>query len=58
MHTVWPAHAMGLSDDRGTLERGKLADFTVFSGNPLTSSTMQELEILATFVGGKETYAK
>ncbi|MCR9248350.1 MAG: amidohydrolase family protein [bacterium] len=32
--TIWPARAFQLDDRIGTLEKGKDADFVVFSGNP------------------------
>ncbi|UBH04653.1 amidohydrolase [Leucobacter sp. Psy1] len=55
-HTVWAARATGLLADRGTLERGKLADFTVFSASPLTASRIDALDIVATVVGGQFTH--
>lgn len=55
-HTEWAARATGLIRDRGTLERGKLADFTVFSDSPITSPNIAALEIVATIVGGELSY--
>lgn len=55
-HTEWAARATGQIRDKGTLERGKLADFTVFSGSPLTAESIAELDIMATVLGGKLSY--
>lgn len=52
-HTVWAATATGQIADKGTLERGKLADFTVFSASPLSGPDLGELEIVATVLGGR-----
>ncbi|UOQ57416.1 amidohydrolase [Leucobacter allii] len=51
-HTEWAARATGQIADKGTLERGKLADLTVFSASPLTAPRIDELEIVATVLGG------
>lgn len=55
-HTEWAAKATGLYADRGSLERGKLADLTVFSASPITASNIAELDIVATLVGGELSY--
>nr|WP_254259419.1 amidohydrolase [Leucobacter chinensis] len=55
-YTEWAAIASGQGADRGTLEPGKLADFTAFSASPLTAANMNDLEIVATFVGGAATF--
>ena len=52
-YTQWAATATGQIADKGTLERGKLADFTVFSQSPLTAENISELDIVATVVGGE-----
>lgn len=55
-HTEWAACATGQIDDKGTLERGKLADFAVFTKSPLTASKVTDIDVVATIVGGKLTY--
>ena len=55
-HTEWAARATGQFADKGTLERGKLADFTVFSASPLTAPNLAELGIVATVLGGALSY--
>ncbi|TDP93463.1 hypothetical protein EDF62_1442 [Leucobacter luti] len=55
-HTEWAARATGQLAAKGTLERGKLADFTVFSGSPLTAPSIADLDIVATVVGGELSY--
>jgi predicted amidohydrolase YtcJ len=54
MFTLWPAYASFREKDLGTIESGKIADFTGFSGDIMT---IPEAEILAvepaiTVVGG------
>jgi len=34
--TLWPAEALGVADDYGSVEVGKVGDFLVVRGNPLT----------------------
>lgn len=38
--TLWPAHALGIEDDYGSVEVGKVGDFLVIDGNPLTNIAM------------------
>ncbi len=60
MFTLWPAYASFREKDLGTIEPGKLADFTGFTGDIMT---IPESEILAvdpsiTVVGGAVTYRR
>jgi len=51
-YTEWAAIATGTIDSRGTLARGKLADFVVLSGSPLAAADIGTLDIIATVVDG------
>ena len=60
MFTIWPAYAAFQERDRGTIEVGKQADFTVFDKDIMT---IPEKEILSasavmTMVGGRIVYQK
>ncbi len=60
MFTLWPAYASFREDDLGTIEVGKLADFTAFDEDILT---IPEIDILTvepvlTVVGGAVTYQR
>ncbi len=52
--TVDAAWQIGLEDQIGTLEAGKLADFIIADQNPLATadSLLQEIQVLETYVGG------
>ncbi|WP_411731778.1 amidohydrolase [Paeniglutamicibacter sp.] len=58
LYTVNAAKATGLFADRGSLARGKLADFVVLSESPLRATDIAALQVLGTFVGGKASYAR
>jgi predicted amidohydrolase YtcJ len=55
-YTTGAAEATGTSGVKGSLTPGKLADFTVLSGSPLSAGDIAELEVLATAVGGSFTF--
>lgn len=57
-YTEWSAQANGQLSERGTLSRGKLADVAVLSGDPLTAADLNELDVVATFVGGQCTHRR
>ncbi|MBW8853686.1 MAG: amidohydrolase [Bradyrhizobium sp.] len=58
LDTINFAKMIGESDRRGSIERGKLADFAVLTDNFLTVPVEKILDMraLATYVGGKEVY--
>ena len=51
MFTRWPAYASFMEDELGTVEVGKLADFSVFSGS-LTDGAAMDAEPVMTVVDG------
>lgn len=59
-YTTAPAYACRTQKERGTLEVGKWADFTVLSANPLTTSLeeWEQVQVEATFVAGECHYGK
>jgi predicted amidohydrolase YtcJ len=57
-YTAGAAAATGTAHAKGTLTPGKLADFTVLSGSPLTAPDITALRVLATAVGGTFTYGE
>ncbi len=60
MFTIWPAYASFREDILGTVEVGKLADFTVFNKDIMTIdvSEIMNSENVMTIVNGKITYQK
>jgi len=59
MFTIWPAIASFQEDVKGTIEKGKLADFTVFNKNLMTIPDHEILESknILTIVGGREVFS-
>ncbi len=57
-YTEWAARATGALAEKGTLRTGKLADFAVLSGSPLTAPDISKLSVLATVAGGEFTYSQ
>lgn len=55
-YTSEAAAATGTAHAKGTLAPGKLADFTVLSGSPLTAPDIAALRVVATAVGGAFTH--
>lgn len=58
MFTIWPAYAAFQENDLGTIEVGKLADFTVFSADIMTipEAEILDLEVVMTVVDGEVVY--
>jgi predicted amidohydrolase YtcJ len=59
-YTAAPAYATRTHRERGTLEVGKLADFTLLSANPLQTpiEEWERVQVEATFVGGECLYGE
>src|SRR5437868_492463 len=60
MFTIWPAFAAFEEKDKGTIEVGKLADFTVLSQDVMKIPEMEILETRneMTVIGGEIIYAR
>jgi predicted amidohydrolase YtcJ len=58
MFTLWPAQAAFEESSKGSIEVGKLADFTVFSGDIMTMplASIPKVKVLMTVVGGEVAY--
>lgn len=58
MFTIWPAHGAFQENDRGSVEVGKYADFTVFDRDFMTVDPQDILSAqnVMTIVGGQITY--
>ena len=60
MLTIWPAHGAFHENERGSIETGKLADFTVFDRDLLTVPEQEILQAQVdyTIVGGRISYRR
>jgi predicted amidohydrolase YtcJ len=60
MFTIWAAEAGFIENSRGSIEPGKLADFVVLSGDPLTASkdALPKIEVDLTILDGKVVYER
>ncbi len=60
MFTIWPAYASFRESDLGTIEKGKLADFTGFTGDIMTIPEAEILKVqpAITVVGGKIVFKR
>jgi predicted amidohydrolase YtcJ len=58
MWTIWGARSLGLEDERGSIEPGKLADMAVLSDDLLTiaPARIDTIRVLQTVVGGEVVY--
>jgi len=58
MLSVWPAYAAFQEQERGSIRVGKLADFTVFSGDIMTIPEPEILKthLVMTIIGGEIVY--
>ena len=60
MFTIWGSYAVFEEDIKGSIEVGKLADFTIFSKDimKIPEEEIMSSEIVSTIVGGKVVYSK
>jgi predicted amidohydrolase YtcJ len=58
--TIWGAYAMFGENDRGSLEKGKYADFAVIDRDYMIcpASEIKDIEVLTTVLGGEVVYQK
>ena len=60
MFTIWASYAVFEEDIKGSIEVGKLADFTIFSKDlmEIPEEEIMASEVVSTIVGGKVVYSK
>ena len=60
MFTIWASYAVFEEDIKGSIEVGKLADFTIFSKDIMVipEEEIMTTEVIKTIVGGKIVYSK
>jgi predicted amidohydrolase YtcJ len=60
MITLWGAEQFGEQAMKGSIKEGKLADFVVLSGNPLTvdPATINQIQVLETIKEGETVWAR
>jgi predicted amidohydrolase YtcJ len=58
--TIWAARSNFEETEKGSLEKGKLADFIILDRDLMTVAPTEVLQttVLATFIGGKKVYGK
>lgn len=58
--TIWAAKANFEDHEKGSLEKGKLADFVISFDDIMrvSPSEMRQMEILMTFIGGEKVYQR
>ncbi len=58
MWTIWGARSLGVEEERGSIEPGKLADMAVLSDDLLTiaPARIDSIRVLQTIVGGEVVY--
>ena len=60
MHTVYSAEALGVADDRGTLEAGKAADFIVTDADPfeVPAEALPHIGVDEVYLSGARVYQR
>ena len=58
--TIWAARSNFEEHEKGSLEKGKFADFVILDKDIMTLPAREILHtsVLATYVGGKKVYSK
>ncbi|MDR1100581.1 MAG: amidohydrolase family protein, partial [Treponema sp.] len=56
--TIWGAYAAFAEENRGSLEAGKYADFTVLDRDIMTcpAAEIKDISVLKTVIGGETVY--
>jgi predicted amidohydrolase YtcJ len=56
--TIWSAYANFEEKERGSIEKGKMADFVVLDEDIMTleASKIRNVKVLSTFIGGEKVY--
>lgn len=59
-HTLWSAYQHFEEKSKGSLEVGKVADFVILNGNPLTVDPLKisEIKVMETIKAGKTVYRR
>ena len=58
--TIWSAYANFEEQERGSIEKGKMADFVVLDEDimKIDNSKIRNVKVLSTYIGGEKVYSK
>ncbi len=58
-YTLGSAYAEFMEDKKGSIDVGKLADFTILAEDPtsINPAKIRDIEVLGTYVGGRQVYS-
>ena len=58
--TIWAAYSNFEENEKGSIEVGKFADFTVLDQDIMTipEDSIPKTKVLATFIGGEKVYSR
>jgi predicted amidohydrolase YtcJ len=58
--TIWAAKSNFEEVEKGSLEKGKFADFIILNKDLMTidAKTVLDISVFATYIGGKKVYQK
>ncbi len=58
--TIWAAKANFEEREKGSLEKGKFADFVILDGDLMTANenTLPNIKVVQTFIGGRNVYQR